>query len=115
MKTFNTPKQYIFTIVFGLLTILSFAGKPKTVYFTGTWDGNMIQINNPQEVGKNKFCVAKIYVNGKKIKTDYKTQGIEFDLSAFGFKEGDELLIQIDHSSDCEPTFHSEGFIPQRD
>lgn len=115
MRPFTTPKQYIFTIIFGLLVLTATAGKPKTAYFTGKWDGNMVQINNPQKANKNDFCIRKLYVNGKKIKVNYKSQGIEFDPSEYGFKEGDELLIQIISNNDCEPTFHSEGFIPQRD
>lgn len=115
MKPFNTLNQYIFTMVFGLLLSFGYAAKPKNVYFTGSWDGNLIQINNPQAVGKNQFCVTKIFINGKKIKTDYKTQGIEFNPSDYGFSEGQELLIQIIHGDDCEPTFHSQGFHPQRD
>ncbi|CAG5087610.1 hypothetical protein [Parvicella tangerina] len=115
MRPFNPPKQYIFTIIFGLLVIVATAGKPKTSYFTGKWDGNMVQINNPKRANKNKFCIKKIYVNGKKIKANYKSQGIEFDPSAYGFEEGQELLIEIISKDDCEPTFHSEGFIPQRD
>ena len=115
MRPFKTPNQYIFTIIFGLLVIVATAGKPKSSYFTGTWDGNMVQINNPQKANKNKYCIKKIYVNGKKIKVNYKSQGIQFDLSAYGFTAGEELLIEIIQNNDCEPTFHSEGFIPQRD
>lgn len=115
MRLFNTLKQYIFTIIFGLLVLTAMAVKPKTSYFTGKWDGNMIQINNPQKANKNKFCIKKIYVNGKKIRTDYKSQGIEFNPGDFGFTEGEELLIEIIANDDCEPSFHSTGFIPQRD
>lgn len=115
MRPFNTPKQYIFTIIFGLLVISATAGKPKSSYFTGKWDGNMIQINNPQKANKNKYCIKKVYVNGKKIKVNYKSQGIQFNPGQYGFNSGEELLIEIKQNDDCEPTFHSEGFIPQRD
>lgn len=108
-------KQYIFTIVFGLLLTLTYAKPPKTSYFVGKWDGNTIQINNPQVVNKKQFCILNITVNGKKIKTEYKIGGIEFDPSEYGFKEGAELLITISHRKDCEPTFHSKGFRPQKD
>lgn len=115
MKHFITPNQYIFTIVFGLLFNFAYAGKPKTTYYTGVWDGNAVQLNNPNVVGKNKYCIVKMTVNGQKIKTNYKIGGIEFDPATYGLKEGDELLISIISQSDCEPTFHSKGFNQQRD
>jgi hypothetical protein len=115
MRQLLTPKQYIFTIVFGLLLNIGYAQKTKTTYFVGVWDGNMIQINNPNVVGKNSFCVQKIVINGKKIKTNYKIGGIEINPEEFNFKPEDELLIQIDSKKDCEPTFHSKGFKLQRD
>jgi hypothetical protein len=108
-------KQYIFTMVFGLLLFYASAKPPKTSYFVGKWDGNTIQINNPQVVNKKKFCVLNITVNGKKIKTTYKIGGIEFDPTEYGFTEGTELLITISHRSDCEPTFNSKGFKIQKD
>lgn len=115
MRLFNTHKQYIFTIIFGLLVLVATAGKPESSYFTGKWDGNMVQINNPKNANKNKYCIKKIYVNGKKIKVNYKSQGIEFNPADYGFEEGQDLLIEIQAKDDCEPSFHSEGFIPQRD
>jgi hypothetical protein len=107
--------QYIFTMVFGLLLFSAYAKPPKTSYFVGKYDGNLIQINNPQVVNKKQFCVLNITVNGKKIKTDYKIGGVEFNPSEYGFAEGTELLITISHRKDCEPTFHSQGFKSQKD
>ena len=61
------------------------------------------------------FCVKKIVINGKKIKTNYKIGGIEINPEELDFKPEEELLIQIDSKKDCEPTFHSKGFRVQRD
>lgn len=108
-------KQYIFTMVFGLLLIYPYAKPPKTSYFVGKSDGNLIQINNPQVVNKKQFCITNVTINGKKIKTDYKIGGVEIDLTAYGFEEGTELLVTITHKNDCEPTFHSAGFKSQKD
>jgi hypothetical protein len=108
-------KQYIFTMIFGLLIFQLWAKPPKTTYFVGKWDGNTVQINNPQIVNKNAFCIAEIMINGKKVKTNYKIGGIEFDPATYGFVSGTELLIAIKHRHDCDPTFHSSGFKVQRD
>lgn len=103
-------KHFLFTILFGLLCVTLTANGGKTLYFVGVWDGNSIQINNPQRTDKNKFCINKIQINGVKIKTDYKTGGIEIDASALGFKAGDQMLIEIKTEGDCDPSFHSAGF-----
>ena len=115
MKHSVTTKQYIFTIIFGLLISVAHAKKPKTTYYVGVWDGTAVQINNPNVVGKKKFCVLSMTINGKKIKTNYKIGGIEFNPADYGFKEGDELLFTMNSRQDCEATFHSKGFILQRD
>jgi hypothetical protein len=114
MQPQNT-RQYIFTLLFGLLLNSAFAGDGKTYHFTGVWDGNSVQIINPQEIGKNKFCIQKMYVNGVKIKGKFKTGGIELDLTDYGFTKDDDLLITITCKSNCNPSFHSEGFILQKD
>jgi hypothetical protein len=108
-------KQYIFTIIFGLLLVSGYAKPPKTTYFAGKWDGNAVQINNPQVVNKNAYCITQITINGKKVKTIYKIGGIEFDPASYGFEPQSQLLIAIKHRHDCEPTFNSSGFKVQRD
>jgi len=106
-------KNFLFTILFGLLTVTLTAGGGKTYYFVGVWDGNNIQVNNPQQTDKNKFCIKTIRINGVKVKADYKIGGIDIDAKALGFKSGQELLIEINTKEDCEPSFHSEGFTLQ--
>jgi hypothetical protein len=115
MKHSISLKQYIFTIIFGLLVFTATAKKPKVVYYVGVWDGTAVQINNPNVVGKNKYCIERMTINGKKIKIDYKIGGLEFNPADYGFKEGDEVLLTLMTKSDCEPTFHSKGFSLQRD
>lgn len=115
MKHSVTLKQYIFTIIFGLLIVSAQAKKPKTTYYVGVWDGTAVQLNNPNVVGKRKFCVKKMTINGQKIKTNYKIGGIEFNPADYGFKEGDEILLEVISLADCEATFHSKGFSIQRD
>jgi len=90
------------------------AKNKETYYFVGVWDGNTVQINNPNVVNKNKYCISLIRINGKKVKTNYKIGGIEINPSNFEFKEGQEFLIQIDAKKDCEPSFNSSGFNIQR-
>jgi hypothetical protein len=115
MKQPWNTKQYISTLFFGLLLNTSLAGNGKTYHFTGVWDGNSVQIINPQVVNKNKFCIHKMYINGVKIKGKFKSGGIELDLSDYGFTKDDDLLITMECKSDCNPSFHSEGFILQQD
>ena len=115
MKHSVTLKQYIFTIIFGLLLVSAQAKKPKTTYYVGVWDGTAVQLNNPNLVGKKKFCVKSIIINGQKVKTNYKIGGIEFNPSDYGFNEGDEILLEIVSLPDCAATFHSKGFSIQRD
>jgi hypothetical protein len=102
-------------MIFGLLMLSALAKPPKTSYFVGKWDGNAIQINNPQVINKTSFCITQITINGKKVKTTYKIGGIEFDPATYGFEPEAELLIAIKHRHDCDPTFHSSGFKVQRD
>ncbi len=107
-------RQLIFTIVFGLLVISAFAGRKKSYYFVGVWDGKEVKINNPNVVNKNKFCIKYIRINGVKIKANYKEGGIIIDPKTYGFSQGKEFLFEIVANEDCEPSFHSEGFKMQR-
>lgn len=107
-------KQYIFTIIFGLLVFGASAKHKKSYYYVGVWDGNSVQINNPNVVNKNKYCISLIRVNGKKVKTNYNIGGIEFNPASLEFKQGQEFLIEIVAKKDCEPSFNSKGFSIQR-
>ncbi len=80
-------KQYIFTTFFALLLVTSHAGKGKTYYFTGSWDGNMVEILNAQMMNKNKYCIKKVYINGRKLKINYKTSVLDINPEDFGFKK----------------------------
>lgn len=102
--------RLIFTMIFVLLLFSATAGNKKPYYYVGVWDGNALQINNPNVVNKNKFCIKSIRINGAKIKTNYKIGGIEINPASYGFEVGQEFLIEIMANKDCEPTFHSEGF-----
>jgi len=115
MAHISKLKQYIFTTFFVLLLVTSYAGKGKTYYFTGSWDGNMVEIFNAQQMNKNKFCIKKVYINGKKIKMNYKNSLLDINPEAYGFKKDEEFLIQIDTQGNCRPDFNSEGFILQKD
>ena len=101
-------------MVFGLLVFSAHSKSKQTYYFVGVWDGNVVQINNPNVVNKNKYCISLIRINGKKVKANYKIGGIEFNPSALELKEGQEFLIEITAKKDCEPSFNSKGFRLQR-
>lgn len=107
-------KQYIFTIIFALLILGAQAKHKESYYYVGVWDGSSVQINNPNIVNKNKFCIGLIRINGKKVKTNYKIGGIEINPANFEFKKGQEFLIEIVAKKDCEPSFNSTGFKIQR-
>ncbi len=49
------------------------------------------------------FCVYEVTVNGEVTSDEVNSKAFEIDLSIYGLKLGDDLVVVIKHKSDCEP------------
>jgi len=59
-------KQYIFTIIFGLLILWPKKKNKETYYYAGVWGGSTIQRNNTNLAHKNMYFSSLIRINGEK-------------------------------------------------
>lgn len=65
----------------------------------------------PDGVG---FCVYEVTVNGEVTSDEVNSKAFEIDLSIYGFKLGDDLLIVIKHKDGCEPRVLNPGALEPR-
>ncbi len=60
------------------------------------------------------FCVYEVTVNGEVTSDEVNSKAFEIDLSIYGFKLGDELVIVIKHKDGCEPRVLNPGALEPR-
>ncbi len=65
----------------------------------------------PDGVG---FCVYEVTVNGEVTSDEVNSKAFEVDLSIYGFKLGDDLVIVIKHKDGCEPRVLNPGALEPR-
>lgn len=69
----------------------------------GTYQNKNILVHNgsgPSGVG---YCCKEVKVNGAITSDETNSMAFEIDLSHYGFKAGDKVLIEILHDKDCKP------------
>lgn len=69
----------------------------------GTYQNKNILVHNgsgPSGVG---YCTKEVRVNGAITTDETNSMAFEIDLSHYGFKAGDKVLIEILHDNTCKP------------
>ena len=72
-------KQYIFTIIFGLLILGPKKKNKETHYYVGVWGGSTIQRNNTNQAHKNMCFSGLIRINDEKVNENYNIGGLEIN------------------------------------
>jgi hypothetical protein len=72
-------KQYICTIIFGLLILGHKKKNKETYYYVGLWSERIIQRNNPNLAHKNMYFSSLIRINGEKVNENYNIGGLEIN------------------------------------
>ena len=96
-------------VVFFLLLSFSLAGLAGTIVLEGKYQQkNIYVINSVAEAGVG-FCVYEVTVNGEVTSDEINSNAFEVDLSIYGFKLGDPVVIAIKYKEGCEPRVLNPG------
>ncbi|MFT3740695.1 MAG: hypothetical protein QM786_18240 [Breznakibacter sp.] len=94
-------KRFLLICTFILSAIGSlFAGE---MVLRGTYQGDNLYVKNPFASSGVGFCVYEVTVNGATSTDEINSSAFEIDLSVYGFKIGDEVLVAIRYKDDCLP------------
>lgn len=92
-----------------LAMLCSFVGIAGTIVLEGKYQQkNIYVINSVAEAGVG-FCVYEITVNGEVTSDEINSNAFEIDLSIYGFKLGDDVVISIKYKDGCEPRVLNPG------
>lgn len=69
----------------------------------GTYQGDNLYVKNPFAASGVGFCVYEVTVNGATTTDEINSSAFEIDLSAYGFRIGDEVVVAIRYKEDCLP------------
>ncbi len=97
MKTIY--KFLMFTVAFFLIQKPFASAQNAEIVLAGAYNGANIYVQNPHD-GKGVFCIKAISVNEKKINVPALTA---FDVDLSWLKNGQSVVIKIEHSKSCEP------------
>ncbi len=96
----------------GALTFLLFACSQVyagTIVLEGKYQQkNVYVINSVAEAGVG-FCVYEVTVNGEVTSDEINSHAFEIDLSIFGFKLGDAVIVTVKYKEGCEPRILNPG------
>lgn len=92
-----------------LAMLLSLVGVSGTIVLEGKYQQkNVYVINSIAEAGVG-FCVYEVTVNGEVTSDEINSNAFEVDLSIYGFKLGDDVVVSIKYKDGCEPRVLNPG------
>jgi hypothetical protein len=111
---FDSPKakqdvMKNFGVVFLFALLLSTSATAGTIVLEGKYQQkNVYVINSVSEAGVG-FCVYEVMVNNLVTSDEINSHAFEVDLSIYGFKLGDPVVISIKYKEGCEPRVLNPG------
>lgn len=103
-------RKYIFILFISIRVFTLNAGE---IVLKGIYKGENIYVENPYAASGVGYCVYEITVNGFTTTDEINSSFFEIDLSVYGYKFGDQLIIIIKHKDDCKPkVLNSEVLVP---
>ena len=93
-----------------LLTVLaSLTGFAGTIVLEGKYQQKNVYIINSISAEGVGFCVYEVLVNGDVTSDEINSNAFEVDLSIYGFKLGDDVVVSIKYKEGCEPRILNPG------
>ncbi|MFM1931606.1 MAG: hypothetical protein RL226_909 [Bacteroidota bacterium] len=88
-----------------LLAMLGFGlnAKAGTIVLEGKYQQKNIYVINSIAADGVGFCVFEVTVNGQVTSDETNSNAFEVDLSVYGFKLGDDVVVTIKFKDGCEP------------
>lgn len=104
--------KFALALVFGLFTFSAL--QAGTIVLEGKYQQKNLYVINgiaPEGVG---FCVFEVTVNGDVTSDEVNSSAFEIDLSIFGLKLGDNVVIAIKYKDGCDPRVLNPGALEPR-
>jgi len=96
-------------VVFSALLAFSLSSLAGTIVLEGKYQQkNVYIINSVAEAGVG-FCVYEVAVNGEVTSDEINSHAFEVDLSIYGYRLGDGIVITIKYKDGCEPRVLNPG------
>ena len=112
-KKIGTQMERLTRILLTLLLLgLAPASQAGELLLTGVYHGTNLYVQNPHD-GNNRYCVRKIFVNGRRHQTPPKSSVFTIDLSELEMNS--PVNIEIVHSDNCEPKVINPNAIRVKD
>lgn len=94
-----------------LLALLGFAFKANagTIVLEGKYQQKNVYVINSISADGVGFCVFEVTVNGQITSDETNSNAFEVDLSVYGFKLGDDVVVTIKYKDGCEPKIINPG------
>lgn len=103
-----------FSLLFAMLFVTSLSVNAASIVLEGKYQQKNIFVVNsvaPEGVG---FCVFEVSVNGEVSSDEVNSKAFEIDLSIYGMKLGDDVVVVIEHKDGCEPRVINPGALEPR-
>lgn len=104
----------LLTALFTLMLLAVLQAQAGTMVMEGKYQQkNIFVINSvgPEGVG---FCVYEVTVNGEISSDEINSNAFEVDLSIYGLKLGDDVVVVIKYKDGCEPKVLNPGALEPR-
>lgn len=93
-------KIWLLLLVFVAVTRVVSA---QEINLEGIYQGKNLYVMNPFASGGVGYCVYEVKVNGQVTTDEINSNAFEIDLSAYSFKIGDKIKIEVKHKANCTP------------
>jgi hypothetical protein len=94
-----------------LLSLMAFAFQSKagTIILEGKYQQKNVYVINSIAAEGVGFCVFEVTVNGQVTSDETNSNAFEVDLSIYGFKLGDDVVVSIKYKDGCKPRVLNPG------
>jgi len=89
--------------LFAIAAALSLPGTAGVIVLEGHYQGKNLFVQNPFSEAGVGFCVFEVTVNDQIATDEINSSAFEVDLTHFGLKMGDPLVVKIKHKDGCTP------------
>lgn len=105
--------KYLLAVMLGMFCMATVA-HAGTIVLEGKYQQKNLYVINgiaPEGVG---FCVYEVTVNGDVTSDEINSSAFEIDLSIYGLKLGDDVVVAVKYKDGCDPRVLNPGALEPR-
>ena len=91
------------SVLLALIAVPALYGQAGVIVLEGNYQGKNLFIQNPFSDAGVGFCVFEVTVNDKIATDEINSSAFEVDLSNYGLKLGEMIVVKIKHKDGCTP------------